>query len=181
MPTNAKAKKLTGGLVLIAVLAVCLCFTTAALVWQGLALENHRFATGRLHINLNDGRPIIQEQEFLFEPGMTVEKQCFIRNDGTADVYYKLYFDQVAGGLAEVLEITVESGGKTLYHGTVAQLNRQAVAAADDVLKAQETRYFTVRFYFPTAQSNRAQNASLSFALCAEATQVKNNPHRLFV
>lgn len=180
MAEKNTAKRLTGGMMVLLLLALCLCITTFALVWATVSIENNFFSTGQVTINLNDGRPLIHENEFVFEPNMTVEKTCFIENESSLPVYYRLYFDQVSGGLADVLEITVSEGDKLLYHGTANELSRARVAAADDVLQVNERRQLTVRFHFPAEAGNRAQDGELTFVLCAEATQMKNNPNRLF-
>ncbi len=173
-------KKLTRGIITAIVLAVCLCITTFALVGEMIAVENSFFSTGMVKINLNDGNPVIEEHEFLFEPGMTVKKDFFIENQSTCDVYYKLYFDNVNGGLADVLQITVKDGEKTLYQGTAENLKRNAVAASDDVLKIGERRELTVYFHFPEEAGNSAQNQTLTFDICADAVQTKNNPNKVF-
>ena len=111
---------------------------------------------------------------------MTVKKDFFIENQSTWDVYYKLYFDNVAGGLADVLQITVKDGEKTLYKGTAAELNREVVGAAEDILRLDERRELTVYFYFPEEAGNSAQNLTLTFDMCADAVQAKNNPNKLF-
>lgn len=180
MPKTSTAKKLTGGLVAIFVLSVCLCITTFALVWASVSVENNLFHTGNVEINLNDGKPVIHENEFIFEPGMTVEKPFFIENNSTWSVYYKLYFDQISGGLADVLQITILDADRVLYSGTANALTRQQVAAADDVLQIGEKRQLTVVFHFPEEAGNEAQNLDLTFTMCADATQTKNNPNRLF-
>ena len=174
-------KKLTRGIITAIILAVCLCITTFALVWETLSVENNLFSTGQVKINLNDGKPVIEEHEFLFEPGMTVKKDFFLENESTCDVYYKLYFDNVNGGLADVLQITVKDGDRTLYQGTAAELNRTEVTVADDVLKIKERRELTVYFYFPADVANSTQNLTLTFDMCADAVQTKNNPNKLFV
>lgn len=173
-------QKLTRGIITAIILAVCLCITTFALVWETVSVENNLFHTGTVKINLNDGKPVIEEHEFLFEPGMTVKKDFFIENQSTWDVYYKLYFDNVNGGLADVLQITVKDGEKTLYQGTAENLKRKAVAAADDVLKIGERRELTVYFHFPKEAGNSAQSQTLTFDICADAVQTKNNPDKLF-
>lgn len=173
-------QKLTRSIIAAIVLAICLCITTFALVWETLSVENNLFSTGTVKINLNDGKPVIEEHEFLFEPGMTVKKDFFIENQSTCDVYYKLYFDNVNGGLADVLRITVKDGEKTLYQGTAENLKRNAVTAADDVLKIGERRELTVYFYFPQEIGNSAQSQTLTFDMCADAVQTKNNPNKAF-
>lgn len=107
MSETKTAKRLTGGIIAIIVLVVCLCITTFALVYASVSVENNLFRTGEIKINLNDGKPVIREHEFLFEPGMTVVKDFFIENDSTWDVYYRLYLDNVSGGLSDVLTVTI--------------------------------------------------------------------------
>lgn len=180
MSENKTAKRLTGGIIAIVVLAVCLCITTFALVYESVAVENNLFHTGEVKINLNDGKPVIREQEFLFEPGMTVEKNFFVENNSTWDVYYRVYLDKVSGGLADVLNITVKDGDRVLYSGTANELTKQNVSAADDMLKIGQRRDLTVVFYYPEESGNDTQNLDLTFTLCAEATQTKNNPNKQF-
>lgn len=179
----SKAKttaKLTASVVTIIVLAFSLCITTFALAWASVSVENNLFHTGVVKINLNDGKPVIEEHEFLFEPGMTVKKDFFIENQSTWDVYYKLYFTDIEGGLANVLDVTVKDGEKVLYSGKAADLTRENVGAADDVLKLNERRELTVYFHFPEEAGNEAQDLVLTFSMSADAVQTKNNPNKLF-
>ena len=180
MAENKTPKRLTGGIIAIVALAVCLCITTFALVYASVSVENNLFHTGKVKINLNDGKPVIREHEFIFEPGMTVKKDFFIENDSTWDVYYRIYLENVSGGLADVLEITVKDGDRALYSGTASELTQQNVTAADDTLKIGQKRNLTVYFHFPEVKGNETQNLDLTFTMCAEATQTKNNPNRLF-
>lgn len=180
MNNSGTAKRLTGSVAVILLLAFCLGITTYALIYANVTVEHHVFQTGGVKINLNDGQPVIREDEFLFEPGMTVKKDFFIENESTWDVYYRIYLDQVSGGLADVLTVTVKDGDQVLCSGTAAQLNRKQVAAADEELAAGQRKNLTVYFYFPEEKGNQTQNQSLSFAMCAEATQTKNNPDKQF-
>ena len=180
MTENKTTKRLTGGIIAIVALAVCLCITTFALVYASVSVENNLFHTGKVKINLNDGKPVIREHEFIFEPGMTVKKDFFIENDSSWDVYYRIYLENVSGGLADVLEITVKDGDRAMYSGTASELTQQNVTAADDTLKIGQKRNLTVYFHFPEDKGNETQNLDLTFTMCAEATQTKNNPNRLF-
>lgn len=177
---NTTSKKLTVSIATVIILAVCLCITTFALIWATVSVENNLFHTGTVKVNLNDGKPVIEEHEFLFEPGMTVKKDFFIENQSTWDVYYKLYFTDVEGGLADVLEITVKDGDKILYSGKASELTRENAGAANDVLKLNERRNLTVYFHFPEEAGNSMQNLVLTFSMSADATQTKNNPNKLF-
>lgn len=172
-------RKLTGSVVTVILLAVCLCITTFALVYSTVAVDNNLFQTGGVKINLNDGRPVIEEHEFLFEPGMTVTKDFFVANQSTWDVYYKLYFDDIQGGLADVLEVEIHSGDTCLYQGRAAELTKEKAAVADDLLKLHERRDLTISFHYPEEAGNEGQAQYLSFSLKADAVQAKNNPNRL--
>ena len=174
------AEKLTGGIIVVVFLTICLCITTFALVYTSVSVENNLFHTGEVNINLNNGNPIIREHEFLFEPGMTVKKDFFIENNSTRDVYYRIYFDNVSGGLADVLEISVKDGDKVLYSGTANELTRANVIAADDTLGIGQRKNLTAYFRFPEENGNDTQSLDLTFTMCAEATQTRNNPNKLF-
>lgn len=181
MHTEKKmARRLTASIIAVCILAFCLCITTFALAWAVVSVDNNLFHTGMIKININDGKPVIEEHEFLFEPGMTVKKDFFIENQSTWDVYYRLYFADVEGGLADVLEITLKDGEKTLYSGKATDLTRENVGAAEDVLRLNERRSLTVYFHFPEEAGNETQNLTLAFSMCADAVQTKNNPDRLF-
>ena len=177
---NKTAKKLTASVAVIIVLAVCLFMTTFALIYSTVAVENNLFQTGEIKLNLNDGKPVITEREYLFEPGMTVEKNFFVENQGTWDVYYKLYFDNVEGGLANVLDVEIRDGDTVLFGGKIADLTKEQVGTADDVLKLNERRDLTISFHYPEVAGNSTENQYLSFDLKADAVQTKNNPSRLF-
>lgn len=177
---NTTSRRLTASILTLIVLAICLCITTAALVRTILVVDNNFFRTGLVRINLNDGKPIITENEFLFEPGMTVKKDFFIENESTWDVYYRIYFENIEGGLADVLEITVKDGDKVLYNGMMSELVADSVQAADDTLKLHEKRVLSMYFHFPEDSGNFAQGMTLEFDVGAEAVQTKNNPHKLF-
>ena len=177
---NKTVKKLTAGIVTIIVLAACLCITTFALIYSTAAVENNLFQTGEVKINLNDGKPVIEEQEFLFEPGMTVEKTFFIENQSTWDVYYKLYFTEIEGGLSDVLEVSIQDGDTVLFSGKISKMTKENVGAADNILRLNERRVLTIRFHYPGSAGNSTQNLYLSFALNADAVQTKNNPNKLF-
>ena len=180
MTKTATARKLTAGIIAIIVLSVCLCITTFALIYASVKIDNNLFETGTVKINLNDGNPVIAENEFLFEPGMTVEKDFFVKNESTWAVYYRIYLDNVNGGLSDILEITIKDGETVLWQGTAKELTRNKVSAARDELAVGERKDLKIYFHYPPDSGNRGQNLTLSFNLCAEATQTKNNDNREF-
>lgn len=177
---NKTAQKLTSSIVIIAFLAVCLCITTFALIYSMVSVDNNLFETGVVKINLNGGKPVIEEHEFLFEPGMSVKKDFFLENQSTCDVYYKLYFDHVEGALASVLEVQIQDRGVVLFTGTLADLTKDKVGAANDILRLNERRSLQILFHFPEQAKNVSQGQYVSFDMSAEAVQTQNNPYKLF-
>lgn len=177
---NPTARKLRRGIFAIVALSLCLFITSCALVWATITVDNNLYSTGAVRINLNDGKPVIEERDFIFEPGMTVEKSFFLENQGSCDVWYRIYFSNVNGGLSEVLNVEISNAEKALFTGRLEELTRDKVSAADDVLLLNERKQLTIRFTLPGDAGNNVQNQSLSFDIAAEAVQTKNNPDRLF-
>ncbi len=180
MSKTQTARRLTAGIIAIIVLSVCLCITTFALIYASFSIEDNLFETGSVDINLNGGKAVIQENEFLFEPGVTVEKDFFVKNESTWPVYYRIYFDKVYGGLSDILEITIKDGETVLWQGTANELTRDKVDAAETALAENERRDLQISFYYPPDSGNAGQSLDLEFELCAEATQTKNNDNREF-
>ena len=173
-------QRVTAGVFVIVLLSCCLCLTTYALYHATVQIDNNYFKTGIVNIDLNGGEPVIEEHEYLFEPGMTVEKPFYILNKSTCEVYYKIYLSDVQGGLADVLQVTVLDGDREVFSATAREMTRTNVGAADDLLGLGERRDLTIRFHFPQNGAKISQNQSLRFSLCADAVQEKNNPNREF-
>ncbi len=168
-------------LIIIVVLAIALSLTTFALVRSMISVEGNVFKTGEVKINLNDGDPIIKAHEFLFEPGMTVVKDFFIENESTDPVYYRIFFDEIEGGLAEVLDIKISDGTEVLFEGKVSELVSSNPDIKSSTLSVNEKCNLQATFYFPKNSKNSTQNLTLSFVLCAQATQMRNNPTGEFI
>ena len=211
-------KKLRAGMITVIILTVCLVMTTYALMRVTLDIRDNVFHTGYIKINLNDGAPVIDPNDPVFqrfEPGVLAKTEFFIRNNdfddeqkSTGDVYYRLYFSDINGPLADVLEVTITDPnpeassatskgptadmiftddrrktnieGEILYHGVLSELTRNAVPTANDILRVGEQRDLLMYFYFPTGEGHETMNQELSFSVCADAVQTKNNPGRDF-
>lgn len=93
---------------IIIILTGMLTVTTYALFSSMATVQDNKFETGIVKLNLNDGKTVIAEEEYMFEPGMKVVKTFFVENQGSADAYCNLYFKNVEGDLSEVMEITVK-------------------------------------------------------------------------
>ncbi len=175
-----KKKKLILNALIIVVLVIALCITTFALLYSMVKVDDNSFMTGSIKVNLNDGKPVIEEDDLLFEPGMTVQRKFFIENEGTWDVYYKIYFEDIKGELADVLDITIKDGERTVYSGKVSDMTKDKVDSDEEILRDGERRQMTVTFSFPKDSGNEVQNAYLKFNMSVDAVQTKNNPQRMF-
>lgn len=173
-------RQVRAGILVILLLAVALCVTTYALFYATVAVEGNYFGTGLVDIDLNGGAPVITADEFIFAPGMTVDKSFYVQSNSTDDVYFKLYFDNVKGDLARYIEVAVLDGDTVLCCGTAAELTRSNVMAGDDYLRPGERRELIIRFTMPRETGNEAQDLSLTFDFCADAVQMKNNPNKEF-
>lgn len=171
-----KKKKLSISVAAMVMLCLCLCITSFALAYAVIKVDDNRFQTGGIGIDLNHGEPVITADEFLFEPGMTVEKSFYIQNNGTWAVYYKLYFNQVEGNLGHVLDVTIlNEEGEVLLSGKLADLTKGKTPAIESALEVGQRQDLTIRFHFPETAGNSMQSGSLTFELSAIAVQTKNN------
>jgi hypothetical protein len=174
-------KKMSISITVLVLLIVGLVTISFGLAYTIIKMENNSFQTGNIAIDLNNGEPVIMADEFLFEPGMTVEKPFYIQNNGTWAVYYKLYFDQVDGDLGDVLDVTIlDNGGAALLTGKLSALTRESASPLEDVLETGERQDLKVRFHFPEEAGNAMQSGSLSFELSAITVQTKNNPDKAY-
>jgi hypothetical protein len=173
-------KQITRSIAIIIALVICLCAITFALMVSEVSVDEHSYKTGAVSINLNDGNPIIEEEEFEWKAGNTIAKEFFIENNSTCDVYYKLYFDEVESDLAQYIQIKIVDGETTLYSGTAYDLDRISVDAVDKALEIGERKTLTAYFTCPEDASREIENWNMSFRICADAVQAKNNPDKLF-
>ncbi len=182
--SNRTIRRLMIALAVVVILAICLCVTTFALLYSMVTVDQNFFSTGTVKINLNDEKPIIEPDEFLFEPGMTVVKDFFIENEGSAAVYYKIYFKNIDGDLADALDVTISDGtegnAKVLYYGKARNLTLANDKLESDDLDIGERKELYATFHFPPESGNNMQNAFLQFDMYATATQQRNNPGREF-
>jgi len=154
--------------------------STAAFWYPSVTVERNLFRTGIVKINVNDGKPIIVEEEIFFEPGMSIAKDFFIKNEGTMDVYYRLYFEQVEGYQEKELEVEIKQGGTILWSGRIAELTEENCMESGVALRESETIWLTAILHIPESIGNDLQKRELLFDLCVEGVQTKNNPDRLF-
>lgn len=172
-------RRFFSGIALVIFLILALSITTFALVWQKVTVEENLFITGNVSLSLNDDQPVFRE-DILFEPGMVIKKDFTLRNDSTCDVLYRLYFTNVEGEFARVLQVEVLNGEAVLFEGTMADINGEKSEGADGILREGEERVMTIVFRVPEDCDNVMQGNTILFDLNADAVQAVNNPDSLF-
>jgi hypothetical protein len=140
----------------------------------------------------SQGTPLIDQKNF--EPGATFKRNFVVRNllSGKDDgVYCKVYLSGIDGVLAEVIQVTltdyVEADSaddlddldpsQIYYQGTLANMTRDGTETIYQLLEPGEDKKFSIWFYFPETIGNAynsSEEMSVSFDLCAEAVQSKN-------
>ena len=166
-------------IITIVILFLCLCVTTYAATRKSASAEGF-VQTGEVQININDGIPVIKKDDVLFEPGMTIKKNFFVKNEGSCDVYFKVYLDNVSGELADILNIKILDGTSVLFDGTPNQFTEFNTSVAENILKENEKKDLTIVIHYPEICDNLGQGYNLTFDLCAKAVQSKNNVNKDF-
>ncbi len=175
MTERVTSRRWMGSAVVTVLLVLGLVVTTLAIGLSVAERPDNIFSTGKIKLNLNDSKPVITENEYLFEPGMTVDKPFFLKNEG-ADCWYRLYFNNVSGSLASVLDVTVSDGETVLFTGKMSDLTQSSadwLGILPAVGATGSYRTLTITFHFPEDAGNAAQGGTLQFDLCADGTQVQ--------
>ncbi len=167
-------KKLQINVITLLLLCLGLCITSFALSYTVIKIESNYFKTGEIKINLNDGMAIIDENDPLFEPGMTVEKEFFIKNNGAEPIYYKLNFTGVSGELSKAIVVTIlDENRLELVSGKLYEFETSKELIGS--LSRYEKQDLIARFHFPEDEGNEYKGKSLEFKMSAIAVQTKNN------
>ena len=173
-------KKLTVMIVIVVLLSLGLAITSFALASSIVSIRNNRFSMSMgVELTINDGQPVVDVTDMVYEPGGTYVSEFPIANLGTFDVWYRVYFTDVNGALKDYITVTIkEADGTVLCKGTMSELSSDKVAVSS--LAAGEKKTLTIEFYFSSEAGNAAQGQSVSFNITANATQKQNNPNKDF-
>ena len=173
-------KKLTMMIVTVVLLSIGLTVTSLALASSIAQIQNNRFSMSMgVELTINDGKPVVDVTDMVYEPGGTYVSEFPIANLGTFDVWYRVFFTDVNGALKDYITVTIkEADGTVLCKGTMSELSSDKVAVSS--LAAGEEKTLTIEFYFFSEAGNAAQGQSVSFNITSNATQKQNNPNKDF-
>ena len=176
-----KLKKKLMFMIVTVILLICgLTVTSFALVSSIVSIRSNRFAMSMgVELTVNDGNPVVDVTNMVYEPGGTYTSEFPIANLGTFDVWYRVYLTGVTGELQDDIIVTIkEKDGTVLCKGKMNQLTADKVMIGS--LAAGESKTLTIEFYFSPDADNSAQGQTVSFNITADATQKKNNSDRDF-
>ena len=173
-------RKVYGSIAAITALFLMLAITTYALVLSMVSVDGNLFAMGTIDIELNGGKTIFDDEDIHFEPGYSVKKDFTIENVGTADVYYRLYLEDMTGSLQESLIFEIYDGDKSLYHGPATDLCKETPCISDTPLAAGEMKTLTAVVRMSETAGNVQQSGKMTFSITVDAVQSKNNTEKLF-
>lgn len=177
---NRTKKNAVSSLIAIAVLFVMLVFTTYALISSFVSVNENLFQTETVKIELNGGKTVFDGSDMNIEPGHTLVRDFTVENKGTAEVYVRLYLENVQGALQEVLTFSIYEGDKLLFNGSADEWTRESPCISDTPLAVGEIRTLTAVVKMDENAGNAYQVAGITFDMTADAVQSKNNPDKTF-
>lgn len=174
------AWRFAASILMILLLTAALSVTTFVLVLSTISTDGHLFGTGSVRLNLNDGKPVITEEDCILQPGSVYEKEFTVENLSTCDVWVKFYFTNVSGSLAQAITVEIADGDTVLARGKLSEMTEENTAACPESLTLGDRKTLTIRFRFAENAGNELQGVLLRFDFNAKAVQTKNNPEKTF-
>lgn len=173
-------RKLYFMVVAVVLLVFGLTITSFALAGSIAHVRNNRFAMSMgVELNINDGKPVVDVEDVVYEPGGTYKGEFSLANLSTFDVWYRVYFTDVDGVLDDYITVTIkEKDGTVLCSGTMGEISADKVMTS--TLAAGEKKTLDIEFAFAESAGNEAQGKTVAFNITADATQKQNNPYMLF-
>ena len=126
------------------------------------------------------GNVIFDAADMNIEPGYSIRRDFTVENRGTAEVYYRVYLENAAGPLLDVLDFAIYDGDTLLFEGAADSLTRETPCEGAAPLAPGETRTLTAVVKMREGAGNTYQNGGITFDMTAYAVQVRNNPERAF-
>ena len=156
---SSTEKKAYGSIAAVIILFTMLAITTYALISAIVGVDGNIFETGTVDI----------------EPGYSAKKDFTVENKGTADVYYRLYLENVSGSLTDSLSFEIYDGDVLLFSGSAGEFTRETPCINSKVLEAGKTDTLTAVVKMEESAGNTYQDAGITFDITADAVQAKNN------
>ena len=166
-------KRVLAGLAAVLIAVVCLCINSLVL---GPMSKSSRIGIMRggdqaeaegepVNVDIFGGESIISENELPINPGESLTKEFYIKNNDTSDVYY--WFSDISGKLADYLKVTLRSNGNVLYEGKASNL---AGFNSDKsyTIAPGDREDFVLTFIYPEDADNASMRKEFNFSISCD-------------
>lgn len=133
-----------------------------------------KFLTGEMCINLNDGKPLIQEHEFLFMPGICCIKDFWIQNDSSWNVECGFYLSEIKGNFDGLLITLKDNDNIIIYSGKVIEFTKDNISYYNKTINMGQRIRLSATFELPAETGSTYKNTNISFVLNCKALPIKN-------
>lgn len=164
----------------VALLSLGLIGTSVALASSIVKIRTNHFTMSMgVELELNEGKPVVDMSDVVFEPGGTYVSEFPISNLSSFDVWYRVYFTGVEGNLKEYVYVTIsEEEGTILCKGLIGEIDSDNAVVSS--LASGEEKNLVIEFTFSKEADDSMQGQKMNFNITADATQKQNNPHKDF-
>ncbi len=173
-------KRAYGHIAVIIILVLMLAATTYALILSLVSADGNIFETGQVEIELNGGQTVFDGSDVNIAPGLSTEKSFTLENKGTADIYYRIYMENISGALQEVLTFEIYDQDKLLFSGKPKDLTKDSPCTSDTPLAPGEIKTLKAVVKMSEDADNTYQNGDITFDITVDAVQAKNNSNKVF-
>lgn len=179
--SNAKRR------IIMAIAAVALCVLLAATAYAFgylfAEVRDNYFHTGTVDVDIafapaGDGSIDLFNPNVRYEPGMTVRGDFVVTNNSTdtEGIWCRLYFSDLGGPLADVMEAKLYEGDTLLCSGPVREWKSPRFMPEPFLLAEKAEKRLTLELHYPELAGNETQGDTMTFALSVTATQRTANP-----
>ena len=170
---SEKQKMIIQSLSLLIIAVMCSYSVIFALNKSKIVVDNNKFVTGTIAINLNDGDPIIGTNTATLEPGVTILDSFFVENTGSNDAYYRIRIENLYDDMADLIYITITEDTNVLYRGPMSNLFSDETEFPWKFISAGEVIYLNISLTLSENCGNEASGRKIEFSAVADAIQTK--------
>ncbi len=166
--------------VLFLILLAVMAFTVSALIQPVAIVRNNHIETGKVQLEINDGKPVFLSSDLNLAPTESIRKALNLQNKSTVPVYYRIYFETHDGDLDRLLTISLYQDGQEIFTKKASEWTFQSPYTAEQAIEAGETVHYEVKATMATNVTNLGQDLFWKFDIISEGVQVRNNPEKQF-
>lgn len=176
---NSTKKNFKIGVTVLMIAVVCFCACSFALSKTSLSSRLGIYRSGeggsenssKVNVDINGNAKII-EDNLIINPGDTLSKTFYIKNNDSENIYYG--FSEVGGNLKDFLTVKLVSGDEVLYEGKASELENFN-SDKSHVINPSETKNFEMILVYPVSAGNNSGNSEFSFRVTCDYLVARGN------